>query len=156
MTRGSQPAAQPTAANDVERSSAATLPTAWRVVGLVLYGVLGALTAAFEVVLVPTRVGATLFPIAVVLAIATNIVLPWLATTFTESSGGAVVPVLSWIVVLFVLSSSRPEGDVLLPGGGAVQYVSYGVMLGGLLTGLVTVGVLVSGGYSADRAGGRR
>lgn len=126
------------------------LPTPLRVFGLVIYGVLGALSAAFDVLLVPSRIGSTLVPIAVVLAVAGNILLPRLAMTFTRTAAGAVVPVVSWIVVLAVLASARPEGDVLLPGSGTVQFVSYGLMIGGLLSGLVTLGVLASGGQRSS------
>ncbi|MDQ1732504.1 MAG: hypothetical protein QOK10_2663 [Pseudonocardiales bacterium] len=120
------------------------LPIPLLVLGIVLYAVLGGLSAAIAILLVPFRVGASLVPIAVVLAIAGNIVLPRLARDLNGSIAAALAPVLAWIVVLAALSSTRPEGDVLLPGGGSVQFVSYGVMLGGLFTGLVSIAVMAS------------
>lgn len=145
------PSAAPEAADDTltvpgGKEHPGVLSTPLRVVGLVIYAVLGALSAAFDVLLVPSRIGSTLVPIAVVLAVAGNILLPTLAASFTRTAAGSVAPVVSWIVVLATLASARPEGDVLLPGSGTVQYVSYGVMVGGLLSGLVTLGVLASGG----------
>jgi hypothetical protein len=85
-----------------------------------------------------------LVPIAVVLAVASNIVIPWLSSGLTTAAFGAAPPVVLWIVTAFLLSTSRPEGDVLLPGGTNVQWVSYGVLFGGLFTGLITMALLAA------------
>jgi hypothetical protein len=112
--------------------------------GLVLFGLAGALSALLEILAVPLRVGTTLFPVAVVLAIASNILIPWLSSQLTTASLGAAPPVVLWILTAFLLSTSRPEGDVLLPGGSSVQWVSYGVLFGGLFTGLITLALLAA------------
>lgn len=120
------------------------LPSGLVALGLVLYGIAGALSALLEILLVPLRVGTVLVPIAVVLAVASNIVIPWLSSGLTTAAFGAAPPVVLWIVTAFLLSTSRPEGDVLLPGGTNVQWVSYGVLFGGLFTGLITMALLAA------------
>jgi uncharacterized membrane protein YhhN len=126
------------------------LPLGLLIVGIASYTVAGALSCAVEVLLVPFRIGATLVPIAVVLAVAGNIAIPWLARRLNDSVASAVWPVAAWVIVLFVMSSTRPEGDVLLPAGGSVQVAGYGVMLGGLFSGLVTLSL-----FAARRRVGR-
>ena len=58
---------------------------------------------------------------------------------------GAAVPALGWLVAVLVLSSQRPEGDLVLPANGG----SYAF----LLLGTVVVGAVV--GFSGSRAGRR-
>ncbi|MGX7678209.1 DUF6113 family protein [Jatrophihabitans sp. DSM 45814] len=118
------------------------LPTSLKALGLVLYAIAGAMSAVFEILLIPFRIGSVLVPIALVLAIASNIALPRLARNLTESPVGSIVPVITWILVNVMLTSTRPEGDYFLPGGGTVQWVSYGVPGLGVLTGLITVSLL--------------
>jgi hypothetical protein len=48
----------------------------------------------------------------------------------------------------------RPEGDVVLPAGNGLQWVSYGVLLGGAVAGAVTV--VRSGARPPAQAGGKR
>jgi hypothetical protein len=56
------------------------------------------------------------------------------------STFAAVLPFALWLVVIFAIGlSPRPEGDVVLPGGGGVQWVSYGVVVAGFVAGVVTV-----------------
>jgi hypothetical protein len=99
--------------------------------------VLAALLALF---LVPLYVGTAVIPVAVVLALATNVALPRLARTLVETTMATLLPFACWlIVVIGVGVLTRPEGDVVLPGGAGLQYVSYGVLLGGALAGTVTV-----------------
>jgi hypothetical protein len=48
------------------------------------------------------------------------------------------VPFVAWLAVVLVLSSfPRPEGDVIYPGGGAVEWCSYGTLLGGTAAGAI-------------------
>ena len=124
--------------------------------GLAIYAVLGVLTAIFEVMFVPIRIGTVLVPVAVVLAIGTNILLPYLSHQLANSVPAALPPVIAWIVSVAALSSTRPEGDVLLPGGGGVQFVSYGVLLGGLLAGLLTVALIAGSASNPERSRARR
>ena len=106
--------------------------------GYLIYAVAGVLCASYEVLLVPTRVGSQLLPIAPVLAIGSNIGLPLLSRQLTGTVRSALPPVAGWLLAAFVLASTRPEGDVLLPAGDTA-WVSYGVLFGGALAGLATL-----------------
>jgi hypothetical protein len=145
-----------------EEAPARRLPAGLVLAGLLIYAVAGVLSATIEILLVPLRDGTTLIPIAVLLAVAGNIALPRLSRTLTGTVVGALPPVIAWIVTLVILMSTRPEGDVLLPGGGSVQWVSYGVMLGGLFTGLITVALVADTGarrrhrFRVERESARR
>ena len=78
-------------------------------------------------------------PVAVLFAIASNVIFPRMSRTFVPTLLGTALPFVAWLVVLVGFGIvARPEGDVILPGGD-VQWVSYGVILGGALAGVVTV-----------------
>jgi hypothetical protein len=118
---------------------------AWAWVGVALLCGCAVLSAILELFLVPLYAGSVLIPIAVVVAVASNIALPRLAHTLVPTTAATVLPFGFWLVAVIIIGVlPRPEGDVVLPGGGALQLVSYGVLLGGALTGTVTV--VMSGG----------
>jgi hypothetical protein len=106
--------------------------------GYLLFVVAGALTATIEVLLVPSRLGQTLVPLAPALAVLSNVALPLLSRSLGESMLSAVPPVAGWLVTTFVLAGATPEGDVLLPAGDAA-YISYSLLGFGTLAGLVTI-----------------
>jgi hypothetical protein len=106
--------------------------------GYLLFAVAGALCAAIEVLLVPSRLGQTLIPLAPALAVISNVALPAISRGLTDTRLSAVPPVLGWLLVTFVLASSTPEQDVLLPAG-RESYISYSLLGFGTLAGLVTV-----------------
>jgi hypothetical protein len=111
--------------------------------GYLVFVLAGMLTAAIEVLLVPSRLGVTLVPIAPVLAVLSNIALPAISRGLTDTRLSAAPPVVGWIVTAVLLASSTPEGDVLLPAGGE-SYISYSLLVLGLLTGVIMV--LISNG----------
>ncbi|MCW2539858.1 MAG: hypothetical protein JWN95_1583 [Frankiales bacterium] len=139
------------------RSVSTRLPRPLVVLGLILYFIVGGLAAMLEVLLIPLRISTVLVPVTVVLAIVGNTVLPRLSRALTGSTAGAVPPLAAWVLVVAVASTNRPEGDVLLPGGGSVQYVSYGLMLLGLLSGVVAIALVsargAAGGYDEAPSG---
>jgi uncharacterized protein DUF6113 len=108
--------------------------------GYAVFAVAGVLSSIYEVLLVPTRWGGSLVPLAPALAIISNIVLPLCCFGLGRTRLSAAPPVIGWVISTLVLSSSRPEGDVLLPAG-ATAWVSYSLLLGGLLAGLITLTV---------------
>jgi hypothetical protein len=138
-----------------ERWTNRPLPRSLVVLGLVIYALVGVLSATLEILLIPLRSGTTLIPIAVVLAVGGNIALAILGRDLIGTVAGALPPIIAWIVTLIVLMSTRPEGDVLVPGG-SDQWVSYGVMVGGLFAGLITVLVLASSPRKRPAAGPQR
>ncbi|MDT4891018.1 MAG: hypothetical protein QOE97_53 [Pseudonocardiales bacterium] len=100
----------------------------------------GMLAAALEMLLVPLYAGKTLVPLTVALAVLINVALPLLARSIVPSGAAALAPFGAWLLVVVVVGLfPRPEGDVILPGGGAVEWVGYGVLLGGTVAGTVTV-----------------
>lgn len=123
--------------------------------GYLVFVLAGMLTAAIEVLLVPSRLGVTLVPIAPVLAVLSNIALPAISRGLTDTRLSAAPPVVGWIVTAVLLASSTPEGDVLLPAGGE-SYISYSLLVLGLLTGVIMVlmsngPVAWTGGWLRDR-----
>jgi hypothetical protein len=106
--------------------------------GYLLFAVAGVLTAVIEALLVPSRIGQTLVPIAPVLAVLSNIALPAISRGLTDTMVSAIPPVAGWLVTTFVLASTTPEGDVLLPAGDAA-YISYSLLGFGTLAGVLTI-----------------
>ena len=106
--------------------------------GYLLFAAAGAMSAVIEVLLVPSRIGQTLIPLAPALAVLSNIALPAISRGLTDTMLSAVPPVAGWLVTTFVLASATPEGDVLLPAGDEA-YISYSLLGFGTLAGLVTL-----------------
>jgi hypothetical protein len=125
----------------VTRASSEQQVTGWDWAGVALLAACGALAGLLESLLVPLYWGSVIFPIAVVLSIAGNIAFPRLARALVPSTGAALAPFLGWLIVVVAFGVvSRPEGDVILPGApGSLEFVTYGLLLGGALAGTVTV-----------------
>jgi Na+-translocating ferredoxin:NAD+ oxidoreductase RnfD subunit len=110
-----------------------------RIAGAVvsLWGaVLLAIAGAF---LTPFRVGTVLVPVSVLLAVAGNAVLVWLARRTTGHKFLTVAPGLVWLGVTFLALDRTNEGDLVL-------YQQNWVSLVYLLAGAATVAYL---GYRA-------
>jgi hypothetical protein len=104
----------------------------------------GVLAAAITTLLTPLYWGATIVPLAILLAIVANVVFPALVRGLGLSPLAAAVPFGLWLITVLVLASSRPEGDILLPAGkGGQQVVTYGMLLAGALAGGVTIARLM-------------
>jgi Family of unknown function (DUF6113) len=106
--------------------------------GYLLFAAAGAMSAVIEVLLVPSRLGQTLIPLAPVLAVFSNVALPAISRGLTDTVLSAVPPVAGWLVTTFMLASATPEGDVLLPAGDEA-YISYSLLGFGTLAGLITI-----------------
>jgi hypothetical protein len=128
-----------------------------RAVALLGWGVLAVAVAAWlsvvEVLWLPLRVGGVLVPVSVAAAVLGNVVLVFLAHRLTGSRVVAVLPAVVWVVVALAASRPRPEGDLLIVGGGAAG----GVNLAFLLLGIVSAGFAVArvvAGHRRGRPGG--
>jgi hypothetical protein len=101
----------------------------------------GALAGLLEALLVPLYVGSILFPIAVPLALVSNVALPRLAHALVPSTPATVAPFAAWLIVVLGFGViTRPEGDVIFPGApSSVVIVTYALLLGGALAGTATV-----------------
>jgi hypothetical protein len=131
-----RPATRPVAAS----SDARLTPAA--VAGIVLLCAAAILAAALELFLVPLRQGATMAPVSVLFAAVGNVALPRLGRSFADRTGAMVAPFLAWLVPMVLLAlTDRPEGDVIVPGGGGEQWVYYLALLAGGIAGMVTVAI---------------
>lgn len=98
------------------------------------------LAGLLEMVLVPLYAGKVLVPVAAFFAVASNVALPRMAVSLVRSTLAALAPFAGWLVVAVGFGVlTRPEGDVVLPGGGYVEYLGYATLLGGALAGTITV-----------------
>jgi len=98
------------------------------------------LSGVFAVLLTPFRVGAALVPVSVLIALVANVVLPVLAGRLIGAGWAAALPWLCWFVTVVALGMTpRAEGDVLLPGGGAQEWVSLATVFVGAIAGVATL-----------------
>jgi hypothetical protein len=135
---GREPAA-PSDACGRESAGLRDRPGAVGWIGLLVLCAAAVLAAGVEALLVPLYAGTTPVPVAVVLALATNAIFPPLGYRLVPRLLGPVAPFVCWIVAIFWFGVvARPEGDVIMPGG-SLQWMSYGVMLGGALAGTLAV-----------------
>ena len=111
------------------------LERGWAYALLPLLTVLLALWGAF---LVPFRVGATLVPVSIVLAVVGNVLVGRAAARLAGSSGALATGVL-WTGVALLLASRRAEGDVVVPGSA----VGTAFLLAGVLASAVAYGAAV-------------
>jgi fatty acid desaturase len=107
-------------------------------VGIALLCGCGVLSALLELTLIPLYAGTVVVPVAALLAIAGNIALVLLARQLVAEGAVPILPFGAWVLtVLVVAGVPRPEGDVLAPGG-KLEWVTYLVLGGGLLSGIGT------------------
>jgi hypothetical protein len=101
--------------------------------------------AVVEVLRLPLRVGGFLLPLSIVAAVVGNLLLTDLCRRASGSRLVATLPVLAWLVVVVAASSRRPEGDLLVTGGGATGVVNLAFLLTGVLAGAFAVGRMLGG-----------
>ena len=117
--------------------------------------VLGLALGTVGAFLVPLRVGTVMVPVSPVLAVVGNITVGILGARAAGSRLGAVVPGAGWLIAVLTLGSARPEGDVILPGGGAEGAVALAFILLGAVAAAVAVGLGSSRSTTPDRRSGR-
>lgn len=111
-----------------------------RLGAVVLFTLLGAMSAVLEILLVPFYVAGVIFPITLVLAIAGNVFLARGLRSLVGSMGLAALPLLAWVLVVLVMGFfADSKGDVFLPGYGQGQYVSLGLPLVGIVAGVMAI-----------------
>jgi hypothetical protein len=112
--------------------------------------VVPAFLALVEVLWLPLRVGPVPLPVSVVAAVVGNPLLVVLAHRLSRSRVVAVLPAVVWLLVVARASVPRPEGDLLLVGGGTLGVLTL-VFLGlGLVAATAAVG-RVLGTATRDR-----
>jgi hypothetical protein len=115
--------------------------SAWDWLGVALVSGCAAFAGLLEALLVPLYIGSVIVPVAVLLAVVSNVALPRLARSLVPKTVAAIAPFGAWLIVMIGFGAvSRPEGDVILPGAPAsVEFVTYAVLLGGALVGTATI-----------------
>lgn len=113
--------------------------------------VLAVLLAVWGAFLVPLRIGGVPAPVGVALALAT-VPLALAGGRLTGSRLGAAGPYVLWLLTTVALSSRRPEGDLVIVGGGSLGRLGLAFILVGMIGGGVAVALA---GASPRRPGGR-
>ena len=100
--------------------------------------------ALVEVFWLPLRLGGVLVPVSVVAAVVGNLVLVDAAHRLSGSRVVAALPALVWAVVALAAATRRPEGDLVIPGGGALGGVGLAFLMAGTLSAVLAVGRAVT------------
>jgi hypothetical protein len=116
------------------------LPPALEIAAVVVFCLVGLLSAIVEVLLIPLHVGSAIFPITVLIAVGLNAVLPWLVARTVDWRAAIALPIVVWVIAVIVLGfANTGHGSVLVPGYGADEYVGLGLFFVGALVGFVSV-----------------
>lgn len=113
----------------------------WALVALVVGGWL----ALAEVFWLPLRVAGVLVPVSIAVAVVGNLVLPAAAFRLSGSRLVALLPVVAWLVVALGAMVRRPEGDLVMTGGGATGVVNLAFLMIGVLAAAFSVGRILAG-----------
>jgi hypothetical protein len=114
---------------------------AWGVVAVLVAGWL----ALVEVFWLPLRIGGVLVPLSVLAAVVGNLLLVGAAHRLSGSRVVAVLPALVWLVVAVAAMMRRPEGDLVMTGGGATGTINLGFLLLGVTAAAFGVGRALAG-----------
>jgi hypothetical protein len=114
---------------------------------------LAAWLALVEVFWLPLRVAGVLVPVSVVAAVAGNLLLVPLAARLTGSRVLAALPALVWLTVAVAASIRRPEGDLVITGGGFSGFVNLVFLLLGVVAAAFAVGRVLAAPVSRPRSG---
>jgi hypothetical protein len=121
------------------------LPAAQRVAAGLLTLAIAFWLALVEVFWLPLRVGGVLLPVSVVVAVVANLLLPRLALRLSGSRLFAALTGVVWLVVVVAAMIRRPEGDLIITGGGATGVVHLAFLLLGVLAAAFAVGRALGG-----------
>jgi hypothetical protein len=119
--------------------------TGWAVVVVVA----AAWLALVEAFWLPLRAGAVPVPLSVLAAVAGNLLLVRLAHRLTGSRAVAVLPGVVWLVIALGATVRRPEGDLVLVGGGVTGAVGLAFLVCGVIAAAFAAGQVLGGGRRA-------
>lgn len=114
---------------------------AWGIVAVLVAGWL----ALVEVFWLPLRIGGVLVPLSVLAAVVGNLMLIGAAQRLSGSRVVAVLPGLVWLVVAVAAMMRRPEGDLVLTGGGAAGTINLLFLLLGVTAAAFGIGRALAG-----------
>jgi hypothetical protein len=127
-----------------------------RAAALLGWGVLAVVVAAWlsivEVLWLPLRISGVLVPLSIAAAVLGNLLLVPGAYRLSGSRVVGVLPAAVWLVVALGASQRRPEGDLLLIGGGSTGAVNLAFLLVGMVAAAFAVARILAG----PRRGTRR
>lgn len=130
--------------------------TGWALVAVAV----AAWLAVVEAFWLPLRVGPVPVPLSVLGAVAGNLLLVPLAHRLSGSRAVAVLPGVVWLVVALAATVRRPEGDLVLVGGGVTGGVGLAFLLCGVVAASFAVGRVLAAGVrpapSGSGSGGAR
>jgi hypothetical protein len=113
------------------------------VLALILVCASAVLSGLLDILFVPLYLGSTPLPIAVLAAVAGNVLLPTLAVRAVGRAGAGLAALACWFLPVVVLSMYlRPEGDVIVLAQHSQEYTFYGVLLAGVVAGVATIVLL--------------
>ena len=101
--------------------------------------------ALVEVFWLPLRVGGVLVPVSIIAAVVGNLLLVTLAHRLSGSRLVAVLPAAVWLTISLAATMRRPEGDLVLVGGGAAGAVNLAFLLLGVVSAALAVGRTLAG-----------
>jgi hypothetical protein len=110
--------------------------TCWALAALAV----AAWLALVEAFWLPLRAGAVPIPLSVLAAVAGNLLLVPLAHRLSGSRVVAVLPGVVWLVVALGATVRRPEGDLVLAGGGVTGAVGLAFLVCGVIAAAFAVG----------------
>jgi hypothetical protein len=90
-------------------------------------------------------VAGVLVPVSVVAAAGGNLLLVGSAHRLSASRVVAVVPALTWLVIVVAAMFRRPEGDLVITGGGVAGVVNLVFLLVGVTGAAFGVGLALAG-----------
>lgn len=96
--------------------------------------------ALVEAFWLPLRAGAVPIPLSVPAAVVGNLLLVPLAYRLSGSRAVAVLPAVVWLVVALGATVRRPEGDLVLVGGGVTGAVGLAFLVCGVIAAAFAVG----------------
>ena len=114
---------------------------AWGVLAVLVSGWL----ALVEVFWLPLRIGGLLVPLSVLAAVVGNLMLIGAAHRLSGSRVVGVLPGVVWLVVAVAAMIRRPEGDLVMTGGGAAGTINLAYLLLGVTAAAFGVGRVLSG-----------
>jgi hypothetical protein len=101
--------------------------------------------ALVEIFWLPLRVGGVLVPLSVVAAAVGNLLIVSGVRRLSGSGLIAVLPAITWLVVAVAGMIRRPEGDLIIVGGGATGVVNLAFLLVGVVAAAFAAGRALSG-----------
>ncbi|MEU5880374.1 DUF6113 family protein [Spirillospora sp. NPDC047279] len=86
------------------------------------------------------------FPLVAILLVPVTFGLVRLSGWAMGTRLGALIPTLTWGVVVFLMSQRRPEGDLVIPG----NLPGYVYLVGGMLAAVIAIGTVPARSGSGD------